>query len=142
MLTLSSQSTAWVNPRLMAAKPVVALGATAAAVVTAAIAVDGFTLQTGLVDAGPWALLVAFAAFVIMSIFRGWIIVKLHYDTLLERAIAAETANIKLAETNATLVNTNDVQARTIEKQTAVGDTVEKVMGAIQDARTAAGGTP
>ena len=24
-----------------------------------------------------------------MSIFRGWIIVKLHYDTLLERAIAA-----------------------------------------------------
>lgn len=127
---------------LMASKSMVALGATAAAIITAGIAIDGFTLNTGLVDAGPWALLVAFAAFVIMSIFRGWIIVKLHYDTLLERAVAAETANIKLAETNAMLVNTNDVQARTIEKQTAVGDTVERVMGAIQDARTAAGGTP
>jgi hypothetical protein len=125
----------------MASKPVVVGVTTAAAVTTAALTVDGFTLQTGLVEAGPWALLVAFAAFVIMSIFRGWIIVKLHYDTLLERAIAAETANIKLAETNAVLVNTNDVQARTIEKQTAVGDTVEKVMGAIQDARASAGGT-
>jgi hypothetical protein len=126
----------------MASKPVVAGVTTAAAVVTAALTVDGFTLQTGLVDAGPWALLVAFAAFVIMSIFRGWIIVKLHYDTLLERAKAAEAANVILAATNATLVNTNDVQARTIEKQTAVGDTVEKVMGAIQDARATAGGTP
>jgi hypothetical protein len=125
----------------MASKPVVALGATAAAVITGAIAIDGFTLQTGLIEAGPWALLVGFAAFVIMSIFRGWIIVKLHYDTLLERAKAAEAANVILAATNATLVNTNDVQARTIEKQTAVGDTVEKVMGAIQDARVTAGGS-
>lgn len=127
----------------MASKPVIALGAAASAgVAGATIATDGFTLNTGLANAGPWALLVAVVAFVFMSIFRGWIIVKLHYDTLLERAIAAETANIKLAETNAVLVNTNDVQARTIEKQTAVGDTVEKVMGAIQDARTSAGGTP
>jgi hypothetical protein len=115
---------------------------TAAAITTAARTIDGFTRQTGLVEAGPGALVVAFAAFVIMSIFRGWIVVKLHYDTLLERAKAAEAANVILAATNATLVNTNDVQARTIEKQTAVGDTVEKVMGAIQDARATAGGTP
>jgi hypothetical protein len=126
----------------MANKPVVVGVTTAAAITTAALTIDGFTLQTGLVEAGPWALLVAFAAFVIMSIFRGWIVVKLHYDTLLERAKAAEAANVILAATNATLVNTNDVQARTIEKQTAVGDTVEKVMGAIQDARATAGGTP
>lgn len=126
----------------MASKPVVALGATAATAATAAVVTDGFTINTGLYEAGPWALLVGFAAFVILSIFRGWIVVKLHYDTLLERALAAEAANTKLAETNATLVNTNDVQARTIERQTAVGDTVEKVMGAIQDARLSAGGTP
>lgn len=99
-------------------------------------------INTGLHQAGPWALLVGVVAFVFMAIFRGWIIVKLHYDTLLARAVAAETANTKLAETNAILVSTNDVQARTIEKQTAVGDTVEKVMGAIQDARASAGGAP
>lgn len=107
-----------------------------------AITVDSVGIPTGLADLGAWGLLITLVAFVIISIFRGWIVVKLHYDTLLQRAVAAETANIKLAETNAVLVNTNDVQARTIEKQTAVGDTVEKVMGAIQDARTSAGGTP
>ena len=98
-------------------------------------------ISTGLADAGPWALLVGAVAFMFTSLFRGWIVVKRHYDTLLERAIAAELANTKLSETNAVLVNTNDVQARTIEKQNAVGDTVERVMGAIQDARISAGGS-
>jgi hypothetical protein len=123
----------------MASKPVIALGAVTAAVVGGEL--TGFTLPTGLIDAGPWGLLVAVVAFIFYGVFRGWIIPKPHYDTLMARALAAETANIKLAETNAVLVNTNDVQARTIEKQTAVGDTVEKVMGAIQDARASAGGT-
>lgn len=119
-----------------------AVGAAGGMAAASAVTVGEFSFNTGLAEVGPWALLVAVVAFVFTAIFRGWIIVKLHYDTLLERAVAAETANSRLAETNAVLVNTNDVQARTIEKQTAVGDTVERVMGAIQNARETAGDTP
>lgn len=121
----------------------------AAAVVGAAagtFSLEGANISLNLAEVGPVALLilglVVLVGYIIVALAKGWVIVKLHYDTLLERAVAAETANTKLAETNATLVNINDVQARTIEKQTAVGDTVEKVMGAIQDARASAGGTP
>lgn len=126
----------------MGNKPMVAAGVVAATGTYAAVAVDGVVINTGLVEAGPWALLIGTVALVLTSIFRGWIIVKIHYDTLLDRAVAAESANVRLAETNSVLVNTNDVQARTIEKQAAVGDTVERVMGAIQDARASAGGSP
>jgi hypothetical protein len=88
----------------------------------------GFVLPTGLADAGPWALLVSVVAFIFYGVFRGWIVPKPHYDTLLERALAAEAALNKVTETNG-------VQADTILKSTAVGDTVIRVMGAIQDAR-------
>lgn len=120
----------------------VVTGAIAAPITVAVVDTTGFTINAGLSEAGPWALLVAVVAFVFTAIFRGWIIVKLHYDTLVSRAVAAEEANTRLSETNAVLVNTNDVQARTIEKQTAIGDTVERVMGAIQNAReTTSGGS-
>lgn len=91
-------------------------------------------LPVGLIDAGPWGLLVAVVAFIFYGVFRGWIVPKPHYDTLMARTLAAEAANIKLSETNA-------IQADTILKNTAVGDTVIRVMGAIQDARETAGGT-
>lgn len=109
-----------------------------------AIAVDGFGIPTGLADLGAWGLLITTVAFVLVSIFRGWIVVKLHYDTLLKRCETAEAANAKLTENNAQLTETNSVQARTIEKQTAVGDTVVKVMGAVQQqaSQISAGGTP
>lgn len=96
---------------------------------------DGWVIPTGLVEVGPWGLLVGVVAFIFYGVFRGWIIPKPHYDTLLARALAAEAALAKVTETNG-------VQADTILKNTAVGDTVIRVMGAIQDARESAGGTP
>lgn len=91
-------------------------------------------IPTGLADLGAYGLLVTLVAFVIISIFRGWIVVKLHYDTLITRVELAEA-------TVATLTATNAVQAATIQKQTAVGETVVKVMTSVQDARAEAGGT-
>lgn len=96
---------------------------------------NGWIIPTGLAEVGPWGLLIGVVAFIFYGVFRGWIIPKPHYDTLLQRAIAAETALAKVTETNG-------VQADTILKNTAVGDTVIRVMGAIQDARENAGGTP
>lgn len=119
----------------MASKVVNTLGVFTTIVIVGTASLSGFTFPTGLIDAGPWGLLVGVVAFVFYGVFRGWIIPRPHYDTLMARAIAAEAANTKLAETNA-------VQAETILKNTAVGDTVIKVMGAIQDARESAGGTP
>lgn len=89
---------------------------------------ENLIIPVGLIDAGPWGLLVGVVAFIFLGVFRGWIIPKPHYDTLMARALAAEAANEKLQLTNA-------VQAETILKNTAVGDTVIRVMGAIQDAR-------
>jgi hypothetical protein len=96
---------------------------------------DGWVIPTGLAEVGPWGLLVGVVAFIFYGVFKGWIIPKPHYDTLLARALAAEAALAKVTETNG-------VQADTILKNTAVGDTVIRVMGAIQDARESAGGTP
>lgn len=105
------------------------------------VALTGFTIPTGLIDAGPWGLLVGVVAFIFYGVFRGWIVPKPHYDTLMARALAAEEANIKLSERAMKLTETNSVQASTIEKQTAVGETVTRVMNAIQEARLTSGGS-
>lgn len=97
-------------------------------------------INTGLHQAGPWSLLVGVVAFVFLAMFRGWIIVKLHYDTLLARAVAAEEANEKLSARAAMLTETNAVLARANEDHTAVGATVTKLVTAIQETRTTAGG--
>lgn len=126
----------------MANKSMVTVGAVAAATTigTVAINTEGLILNTALYEAGPWALLVAVVAFMFFGLFKGWVVVKLHYDTLLARAIAAEAANEKLSERAAKLTETNAVQARTIEKQSATSDTVTRVMNAIQEARLTSGG--
>lgn len=128
----------------MRSKPVIATGAITALGV-AAVATDtdvpGLGINTGLIDAGPWALLVGVVTFMFFALFKGWVIVKLHYDTLLTRCEAAEAANVKLSERAALLTETNAVQARTLEKNAAVGETVNRVMTAFQEARISAGGT-
>jgi hypothetical protein len=105
------------------------------------IAVEGFGIPTNLIDAGPWGLLVGVVAFIFYGVFRGWIVPKPHYDTLMARALAAEAANEKLSERAAKLTETNSVQARTIDTQAAVGDTVTKLVDAIQNARATPGGS-
>lgn len=97
--------------------------------------VETFGFPVGLADMSLGGLLVTLVAFIIISVFRGWIVVKLHYDTLLLRCEKAEAAVDRLTETNA-------IQARTIEKQTAVGDTVVRVMNSVQEARITAGDSP
>lgn len=121
-------------------------GAGAVAAVAAAVGgagatavTDGFIINTNLHEAGPWALLVGVVAFMVFGLFKGWVVVKLHYDTLLQRAIAAEQANEKLSERAAKLTETNAVLAGTIEKQSAASDTVTRVMHAIQEARLVSG---
>lgn len=109
--------------------------------VAASITVDGIGIPTGLIEAGPWGLLVGVVAFIFLGVFRGWIIPKPHYDTLMARALAAEAANEKLSERAAKLTETNSVQARTIDTQAAVGDTVTKLVDAIQATRAPTGGS-
>ncbi|HEX9228846.1 MAG TPA: hypothetical protein VF885_19770 [Arthrobacter sp.] len=102
---------------------------------------EQIVLPTGLIDAGPWGLLVSVVAFIFLGVFRGWIIPKPHYDTLMARALAAEAANEKLSERAAKLTETNSVQAHTIDTQAAVGDTVTKLVEAIQSSRAPTGGS-
>lgn len=124
----------------MRTKSVVGLGAATAAV-AATVVTDaaGLSINTGLLEAGPWALLVGVVAFMFFALFKGWIVVKLHYDTLLLRCEAAEAANAKLSDRALLLTETNSVQARTIEKTVAVGETTARVMTAIQEARLTSG---
>ncbi len=95
---------------------------------------EGITIPTGLADMSAGGLLITFVAFFVLSVVRGWIVVKIHYDTAIKRAETAEA-------TVATLTATNAVQAQTIEKQTAVGETVVRVMNSVQEARATAGET-
>lgn len=100
----------------------------------ASIAVDGVSFPTSLADMTAGGLLITFVAFFILSIARGWIVVKIHYDAALKRAETAEAAVASLTANNA-------VQAQTILKQTAVGETVVRVMNSAQDALASSKGS-
>jgi hypothetical protein len=111
---------------------VAVLGAGAALAVGAEVAIGEVTIPTGLHEAGPWALLVGVVAFIFYGVFRGWIIPKPHYDTLMARALAAEASNKQL------LANNTDLSQAAL-KATVVGETVEKLVHAIQEPRQKAG---
>lgn len=112
-----------------------------------AISLDGANVSVNIAEVGPVAalvlLLIALIAFMVYGLFKGWIVPKPYYDSAQTRAAAAEAANERLSERAAKLTDTNAVQARTIEKNSAAADTTIKVMEALQDARAqfAAGGT-
>lgn len=94
-----------------------------------AVTVDGVGLGVplGITDMGPWALLILVVSLLITSMFKGWIIPKIHYEYIVKRSES-------LQGTVDALTSTNSVQARTIDKQTAVGDTVVRVMTSVQEA--------
>lgn len=98
-------------------------------------------LPSNLAEMSAGALLVTTVAFIIVAMFRGWIVVKLHYDTLLARAVAAEAANERLTANNAALTENNAKLAASVIQQGAVGETMEKLVSAIQDQREKAVGT-
>lgn len=106
---------------------------------------EGWIFQTGLHEVGPWGLLLGFAAFIVLGIVRGWLVPKTQHDaavnSALARATAAEAANERLSERAAKLTESNFLLAQASANNTAVGDTVTKLIHAIQDARVSAGGS-
>lgn len=96
-----------------------------------AVAVDGlgFGFPLGITELGPWALLILVVTVFLMSLLKGWVIPKIHYDYIVKRSEAQQGTIEKQSETIS-------VQARTIDKQTAVGDTVVRVMSSVQEAAT------
>ena len=84
-------------------------------------------LPAGITEMGPGALLILLVASVVVAFLRGWIVPKVHYDTVVALMNDWRDTALKLSDTNS-------VQARTIDKQTAVGDTVVRVMSTVQDA--------
>lgn len=89
-------------------------------------------------DAVPWEFLggltpPALLGLAVWLILTGRIVPKATYESM-------ERSRDHWQETALKSVETIAVQARTIEKQTVIGDTATKVMDAVQEAREA--GTP
>lgn len=132
----------------MERKTVAAVGGSAVLGIAAGgITLDGLSIN--LANTDPMVIialalalvLIGLIAFVVYGLFKGWIVPKPYYDSANDRAAAAEAANERLSDRASKLTDTNAVQARTIEKNSAAADTTIKVMSALQDARsTAVGG--
>lgn len=88
--------------------------------------IEGIPLS--LADMSGWGLLVVLVAINFIGLFRGWVVPKSFYDLLVKRADHLEATVDNQRETIA-------LQAKTIDKQTAIGNTVVRVMSSVQDAR-------
>lgn len=88
----------------------------------------------GIAEMSTGGLLILVVATVIVALLRGWLVPKVHYDTVVALMNEWRTTALQVTETNS-------VQARTIEKQTAVGETVVRVMSTVQDAARDSGTT-
>lgn len=104
---------------------------------------EGWIFQTGLHEIGPWGLLVSVVAFIFIGVVRGWLVPKTQHDALvasvMARATVAEAAVDRLKDRADKLTETNNILAQATAKNAAVGDTVEKLVDAIQKAPTARG---
>ena len=128
----------------MERRKVAALGGTAAlGLAVGGISLDGVQVNLGEVTIVTLLViaLIALVVFMIISLVKGWVIVKMHYDTILARAQAAESANERLSDRQMILTQTNQTLVAAVEKNMATGDTVTKLVHSIQDARADAGGT-
>lgn len=93
----------------------------------AEVVVGDFGIPIAITELGPGALLILVVALFILAFVRGWIIPKVHYDFVVKKSEIQQGTIEKQSETIS-------VQARTIDKQTAVGDTVVRVMSSVQEA--------
>ncbi|QWY81332.1 membrane protein [Arthrobacter phage Rizwana] len=98
------------------------------------ISIDGVGFPTGLADMSAVGLLITTVAFFILALVRGWVVVKTHHDALLARAVAAEKANERLSENNSKLI-------MAVLAQSAVGETVEKLVGSLHEVTEGSGGS-
>lgn len=95
------------------------------------INIDGVGIPTSLADMSAVGLLIVLVATVIVSMFRGWLVAKSHYDTLAARAVAAEDANKRLAKNNDKLI-------MAVLAYGAVGETVEKLAASLHEVQEGA----
>jgi uncharacterized membrane protein (DUF441 family) len=107
---------------------------------------DSFILPSGVAEMGPWGITVSFGVLIIVSVVKGWLVPKTLHESMLSsataRAVAAEAANERLSERAAKLTETNSVLAKATANNAAVGDTVTKLVDAIQAPRaTVSGGS-
>jgi len=107
---------------------------------------DSFILPSGVATMGPWGIAISLGVMIVISVSKGWLVPKSLHDTMLssatDRAKAAEAANERLSERAAKLTETNSVLAKATANNAAVGDTVTKLVDAIQAPRaTVSGGS-
>lgn len=88
----------------------------------------------GVANLSAVGLLFVVITLLVVSLMKGWLIPRAHYDTIVALFNAQKTTTDRLLEVNHT-------QARAVERQLAVGESVEKIVDAIQ-ANTPAGGGP
>jgi hypothetical protein len=95
---------------------------------------------------GPWGLLITLVAFILISVAKGWLIPKSLHDQVREadikRAEVAEATAKAVDERNDKLTETNRVLANSSAENAAVGNTVTRLVDAIQAPRfSPAGGS-
>ena len=97
---------------------------------------DNFILPSGVAELGPWGITVSLGVMIVISVAKGWLVPKTLHDSMLAsanaRATAAESANERLSERAAKLTETNALLAQATSHNAAVGDTVTKLVNAIQ----------
>jgi hypothetical protein len=89
---------------------------------------EALGIPTGLADLGAGALLVTFVATVLLAIFTGRLVVKMHYEAAVKRAEAAEAALATVTANNTTLT-------QAVLKSTVTAETMDKLLAGLQDAR-------
>lgn len=88
--------------------------------------IEGLAIPLGVANLSAVGLLIVLITFFILSIVRGWIVMKFQVDDIIESKQHYRAASEKKDETIATL-------SRTIQDQYVVGETVKRVMSAIQE---------
>lgn len=84
------------------------------------------SIPLGLANLSATGLLIMETTFLVIALVRGWLVVKVHYDAAVQTAENYRQVSEKKTET----IN---IQAQTILNYGVVGETVVKVMRAVQD---------
>lgn len=91
-------------------------------------------IPLSIVDLSAGGLLILLVTFLILSIFRGWIVVKVHYDNMTK---AKDHWRDAATEKDKTIA----LMAQASIEHNIVGQTVVKVMSVIQEKNESPGGT-
>lgn len=84
------------------------------------------SIPLGLANLSATGLLIIETAFIVLALVKGWLVVKVHYDAAVQTAENYREVSEKKTETI-------HIQAQTILNYGVVGETVVKVMRAVQD---------